>query len=155
MLELHNLDVYYGAVQALRRVSLRVEEGEIVIVIDASASIRERELAAFTTEAKAIFDDLKPAAVTVIHCDVKVRSSVRFTTSETFAAAPEGGGGTLFQPAFDWVEQRLEQQPACLLYFTDLAPADRPRDPGYPVLWVAISDRSPPAFGEVVRLAMT
>ena len=127
--------------------------GEIVVAIDTSASIREHELAAFAAEAKAIFAEVKPAAVTVLHCDTKVTSSRGFTELDQFELCAKGGGGTCFQPAFDWVETEAEQQPACLLYFTDLDPADQPADPGYPVLWVATSDRTPPPFGEVVCLA--
>ncbi len=126
--------------------------GEIVVAIDTSASIREHELAAFAVEAKAIFAELKPAAVTVLQCDTKVTSSRRFTELDKFEIDARGGGGTRFQPAFDWVEKEAEQQPACLLYFSDLDPADQPADPGYPVLWVATSGRKPPSFGEVVRL---
>ena len=127
--------------------------GEIVVAIDTSASIREHELAAFAAEAKAIFAEVKPATVTVLHCDTKVTSSRRFTELDQFELCAKGGGGTCFQPAFDWVDTEAEQPPACLLYFTDLDPADQPADPGYPVLWVATSDRKPPPFGEVVCLA--
>jgi predicted metal-dependent peptidase len=126
--------------------------GEIVVAIDTSASIREHELAAFTAEATAIFAEVRPAAVTVLHCDTGVTSSRRFTELEKLELRAKGGGGTCFQPAFDWIEKEAEQPPACLLYFTDLDPSDRPTDPGYPVLWVATSDRKPPPFGEVVRL---
>ena len=126
--------------------------GEIVVAIDTSASIREHELAAFAAEAKAIFAEVKPAAVTVLHCDTKVTAARRFTELDQFELCATGGGGTRFQPAFDWADTEAEQQPACLLYFTDLDPADQPADPGYPVLWVATSDRTPPPFGEVVRL---
>ncbi|MEZ5936011.1 MAG: VWA-like domain-containing protein [Alphaproteobacteria bacterium] len=126
--------------------------GEIVVAIDTSASIREHELAAFAAEAKAIFAEVKPAAVNVLQCDTKVTSSRRFTELDQLELCAKGGGGTCFQPAFDWVDTKAEQPPACLLYFTDLDPADQPADPGYPVLWVATSDRKPPSFGEVVRL---
>ena len=126
--------------------------GEVVVAIDTSASIREHELAAFAAEAKAIFAEVKPTAVTVLHCDTKVTSSRRFTELDQFELCAKGGGGTCFQPAFDWVEKEVEQPLACLLYFTDLDPADQPADPGYPVLWVATSGRKPPPFGEVVRL---
>ena len=126
--------------------------GEIVVAIDTSASIREHELAVSAAEAKAIFAEVKPAAITILHCDTKVTSSRRFTELDQLELCAKGGGGTRFQPAFDWVEAEAEQQPACLLYFTDLGPADQPADPGYPVLWVATSDRKPPPFGEVVRL---
>jgi predicted metal-dependent peptidase len=126
--------------------------GEIVVAIDTSASIREHELAAFAAEAKAIFAEVKPVAVTVLQCDSKVTSFRRFTELDQLELCAKGGGGTCFQPAFDWVDTEAEQQTACLLYFTDLDPADEPADPGYPVLWVATSDRKPPPFGEVVRL---
>ena len=38
MLELRNVDTYYGNIQALRDISLKIEEGEIVTLIGANGA---------------------------------------------------------------------------------------------------------------------
>src|SRR2546426_5923080 len=38
MLQLENIDVYYGAIQALKGISLRVDQGEIVTMIGANGA---------------------------------------------------------------------------------------------------------------------
>ena len=40
MLELRNVDTYYGNIQALRDISLNIEEGEIVTLIGANGSVK-------------------------------------------------------------------------------------------------------------------
>ena len=38
MLEVNNIDVHYGVIQALKGVSLKVNEGEIVVLIGANGA---------------------------------------------------------------------------------------------------------------------
>jgi branched-chain amino acid transport system ATP-binding protein len=38
MLEVNNIDVYYGVIHALKNVSLKVQEGEIVTLIGANGA---------------------------------------------------------------------------------------------------------------------
>ena len=42
MLELKNVNTYYGVIQALRDVSLHVDEGEIVTLIGANGAGKSR-----------------------------------------------------------------------------------------------------------------
>ena len=48
MLELRGVNVFYGAVQALREVSLRVDEGEIVTLIGANGAGKSTTLMAMS-----------------------------------------------------------------------------------------------------------
>ncbi len=48
MLELRGVNVFYGAVQALREVSLRVDEGEIVTLIGANGAGKSTTLMAIS-----------------------------------------------------------------------------------------------------------
>jgi len=130
--------------------------GEIVVAVDTSASFGDDELAIATTEAAAIFNEVRPKAVTVIYCDAKVTRTERFETFDHFELHATGGGGTRFQPVFDWVEDNLTSAPACLIYFTDMQPFDEPNEPGYPVLWAATGDdHKDLGFGEKLPLGWT
>jgi hypothetical protein len=65
-----------------------------------------------------------------------------------------GGGGTLFQPAFDLINS-FDDQPACAIYYSaDLANYDaRLTQPDYPVLWVTgIDVRREGQFGNTVKI---
>jgi len=127
--------------------------GEIVVAVDTSASFRDEELAIAAAETGAIFAELRPKAVTVIYADSKVTRTRRFEAFDRFDLQPIGGGGTRFQPVFDWVDEHLAAPPACLIYFTDMQPFDDPEDPGYPVLWAAIGqDHKKIGFGETLPL---
>ena len=64
-----------------------------------------------------------------------------------------GGGGTAFTPVFEWVAENLDEEPACLIYLTDLESYDTPDDPGYPVLWAAVeTSRKDGPFGRTVKI---
>ncbi len=127
--------------------------GEIVVAVDTSASFRDDELAIAAAETGAIFTEVRPKAVTVIYCDTKVTRTRRFEAFDQFELKPAGGGGTRFQPVFDWVEDHLTSPPECLIYFTDMQPFDDPQEPGYPVLWAAIGDdHKDLGFGEMLPL---
>ncbi len=127
--------------------------GEIVVAVDTSASFRDDELAIAAAETAAIFKEVRPKAVTVIYCDTKVTRTRRFEAFDQFELKPAGGGGTRFQPVFDWVEDHLTSPPECLIYFTDMQPFDDPKKPGYPVLWAAIGDdHRDVGFGETLPL---
>lgn len=127
--------------------------GEIVVAVDTSASFSDEELAIAAAETGAIFTDMRPKAVTVIYCDSKVTRTCRFGAFDQFELKPVGGGGTRFQPVFDWVSEHLATPPACLIYFTDMQPFDGPEDPGYPVLWAAVgNDHKDLGFGETLPL---
>jgi len=58
MLEICNIDVYYGVIHALKNVSLKVEEGEIVTLIGANGAGK-------TTTLKTISGLIKPQNGTI------------------------------------------------------------------------------------------
>lgn len=123
----------------------------IVIAIDTSGSIRQRELEQFAGEISAIAEEARPESIHVIYCDAAVQGSEEFRESEPIKLEPKGGGGTNFCPAFEWVAERAID-PVCLIYLTDLCCYLYPEcPPGYPVLWVTNSRRVAP-FGETVRI---
>lgn len=124
--------------------------GEIVIVVDTSGSIGERELEQFAGEISAISEEAQPEAIHVVYCDAAVQSVQEFRAAEPVTLEAKGGGGTDFRPAFDWVAEN-NIAPACLIYLTDLCCDSFPETPYYPVLWATESRRTAP-FGETIRI---
>lgn len=125
--------------------------GAIVIAVDTSGSISEKELEQFAGEISSICDEAQPESVHVVYCDAAVQAVQQFGPSEPIQLQPKGGGGTDFRPVFQWVEEN-GLEPACLIYLTDLLCHSYPNPPDYPVLWVTDSGRTAP-FGETVPIA--
>jgi predicted metal-dependent peptidase len=121
----------------------------ITIAIDTSGSINQATLDAFGAEIKAIVQNVRPASTTVIYCDSVVNHVDTFGPNDELHFAIHGGGGTAFEPPFEYVAQN-NITPACLVYLTDMY-GSFPGAPEYPVLWCATTDVIAP-FGETVRI---
>ena len=126
--------------------------GTVVIGVDTSGSIGDKELAQFAGEISSICDEVQPECVHVVYCDAAVQGVQEFGPSEPIELQPKGGGGTDFRPVFKWVEEN-GIDPACLIYLTDLFCHSYPNPPEYPILWVTDSRRNAP-FGETVQIAL-
>ena len=131
--------------------SLRSEAmGPIAIAVDTSGSIDAVLLNQFAAEINAIAGEMKPARVFVIYCDAAVGRIDTFEQDDVIELEPVGGGGTSFIPALDAAE-KLDDEPCCMVYLTDLQGAHRDEPPPFPVLWATtIADEVP--YGEVVPL---
>lgn len=125
--------------------------GRLVIGVDTSGSISERELDQFAGEISAVSDQVQPERIHVVYCDEAVTGAQEFGPSEPIQLEPRGGEGTDFRPVFQWVEDNCIE-PACLIYLTDLDCTRYPAvPPSYPVLWVTSSRRTA-RFGETVKI---
>ena len=128
---------------------------DIVLVIDTSGSVPQRAYDRFLAEAQAVLDELKPERLhllSVSHyvCDVHTLESGKDTVPKKL----KGGGGTMFQPAFDWIQQQgLEVD--VMVYLTDGFAFDLRslQEPDYPVLWAStvLQQRDYP-FGDAVMV---
>ena len=130
----------------------RIGLGTIVIGVDTSGSIGDKELEQFAGEISSICDEAQPECVHVVYCDAAVQGVQEFGPSEPIKLEPKGGGGTDFRPVFQWVEEN-GIDPACLICLTDLFCDSYPKPPEYPVIWVTDSRRAAP-FGETVQIAL-
>lgn len=127
--------------------------GEIVVAVDTSGSIGQRELTTFFSELAGILDDCKPERVWVLGCDAAVNSVEELYAGHDLASYPpevKGGGGTAFEPVFNWIEEN-GIEPASLIYFTDMYGSFPEHAPSYPVIWCATTDHPAP-WGELVRI---
>jgi len=126
--------------------------GEVVIVLDTSGSTYAY-LAEFQTEVNAILEDCNPEKIYVIHCDTCIKGDVDEYSKEDLPQqlTRRGGGGTDFTAPFNWVEKNIEN-PAALIYLTDLYGDCSAPEPMYPTFWVCVSSKTDAAFGEVITM---
>jgi predicted metal-dependent peptidase len=128
------------------------ELGEIVIAVDTSGSVNNRQLGQF---AEAVNDILEAydCAVTVLYHDTKVQDVHHRQSSDgPLTLTPVGGGGTSHVCIFDWLNQSAIT-PACVICLTDLETRFPDEVPMMPVLWAVIGDsKSEPPFGVRVSI---
>lgn len=133
--------------------SLRSSQADIVVVLDTSGSVSHQELSEFLAEINTLKAQLR-ASITLHACDTALAEDGPwvFEPWEEFKLPKDfnGGGGTDFRPAFEWIE-RQGKSPDLLLYFTD-AKGDFPRgEPAYPVIWL-IKGKMPVPWGQRIQL---
>ncbi len=128
--------------------------GDVVVAVDTSGSIGQRELDVFFAEMRGILDDVRPNRLLLVWCDAKVHHVDELDQSSDLGGLkPHGGGGTDFRPVFDWIEGN-NITPDALVYLTDgmgSFPNDAPR---YPVVWGSIFEASKYPFGDVVNIPL-
>ena len=143
--------------------NLTTPNGELVIGIDTSCSLTLVELAEIGTHTQDIVDEINPTRIHIVYCDSEVRKAVSFDRGEDIELKFYGGGGTAFNPVFNWVEHE-QIYPSALIYFTDGYGDVGPDGyhgvnfevPSYPVIW-ASNGREPyfegcEEFGEMVLI---
>jgi len=123
--------------------------GAIVVAIDTSGSIDQATLNAFGSEIKSIVQSTRPSSTTVIYCDSSVNHVDTFSMHDELKFDMHGGGGTAFEPPFDYVAEH-DLKPVCFVYLTDMY-GSFPAAPDYPVMWCATSDVEGP-FGETIPI---
>lgn len=137
--------------QGLYLPALRSEQmPPIVVVVDTSGSIGEKQLSSFSSEIASIMSEARPEPTHVLYSDAKVHRCDEFGPYDPIELKPIGGGGTDFRPAFEWVDEH-GVEPACMIYLTDLCGSFPEHPAEYPVLWVSTTKDQAP-FGETVFL---
>jgi predicted metal-dependent peptidase len=133
--------------------SLRSAQVEVVVILDTSGSINNKEMHEFLTEVNAIKGQLR-ARIVLHACDERMADGGPWIYEPWEPVnLPEqlpGGGGTRFTPAFEWAGG-LDQQPELLLYFTDANGEFPAKVPSYPVIWL-IKGKNPVPWGQRIQL---
>ncbi len=130
--------------------------GELVIAIDTSASIGQRELTTFLSEIKSVCDNVRPDRIRLLYWDTKVCADETYNHAETDtlvqSTKPAGGGGTDVSCVSEYMAEH-KINPQAVIVFTD----------GYvfdwgtwtcPILWAIYDfERAKPDCGKVVHIA--
>jgi len=133
--------------------SLKSSQVEIVVAVDSSGSIRANEMDEFLSEVSALKGQMR-ARVILLACDSSLADGAPWLYEpwEEFSCPVEihGGGGTDFQPVFEWLEQQ-GSRPELLVYFTDAQGRFPEYEPNYPVIWLVKGKESVP-WGQRIQL---
>lgn len=128
----------------------------MVVGWDTSGSMNSQTLRArIGGEMQSIIDEVAPEITHCVYFDDGVQNVQEFDPHDLIKPMPKGGGGTSFEPVFDWIEEQ-SVEPACLIMFTDCYGSYPDTAPPYPVLWASTTKPSQipesyyPPFGEVV-----
>lgn len=93
--------------------------GELVVAIDTSGSIRQRELSAFLTEVKEICDTVNPDGVRLMYWDTAVCRDEKYDVHEldtlVESTKPAGGGGTDVTCVTDYIRDNNINAQACIV----------------------------------------
>jgi predicted metal-dependent peptidase len=125
--------------------------GDVVVVVDTSGSIGQKELDLFFSELDDILMNCRPTGVALLGCDAAVNSVHYLEAGDQLKGQKielGGGGGTSFKPPFEWVDEE-GQRPSALIYFTDLYGDFPDKEPVYPTIWCRTTQQPVP-FGEVI-----
>ena len=130
--------------------------GELVVIIDTSGSVVNDD--PFVTSAldqiETLSSDVAPKTIHVVHVDYIVRHHEELNAGDPVDRELHGGWGTLFKPAFDWVEENAPDAKG-IVYITDGFASDWPEveEPSVPVLWLDYGYYLPHyKFGEVATM---
>lgn len=120
--------------------------GIMVVVIDTSGSISQRELTEFGSEIAGIHRDVRPRILYVIYCDADIAHIDEFGSDDEVTFAAHGGGSTDFRPPFTWIEEQ-GIEPRALVYLTD-GYGPFPEESMFPVMWCINNHDVVPPHGE-------
>lgn len=127
--------------------------GTIVVGVDTSGSVGEKELNMFFGEMSGILEDIRPKRLVIIWCDAKVHRVDEIEEASDLpslrAKGAPGGGGTKFYPVFDEIKS-LGLDVDALIYLTDGMGTFPEKEPTYPVIWGSIYKEAVYPFGDVV-----
>lgn len=125
--------------------------GELVVAVDCSGSVGEKELSEFAAEVRGIVEDCKPSKLHVVYFDSEVAHHDTFLPDDDVVISPHGGGGTAFSPVMRFLDEHDIVPEACV-FLTDLYCNDFGDQPAYPVLFVTTAATEAP-WGEVVEMS--
>lgn len=130
--------------------------GEIVVAIDTSGSIGERELRAFLSEVKGICDSVKPSKVRVLYWDTEVCGHEVYNQDELDnlpkATKPKGGGGTMVECVPTYMNE-TSIKPECVIVLTDGHLGNSWGTWNVPLIWcIQGNKRATPNVGVAVHI---
>lgn len=123
---------------------------DLVFAVDTSGSIGDREIRTFISEIVGCMNQFGgKVRGHLVYCDAKIAAVYDLEDAEH--SIPRGGGGTDFEPVFQWVEDNLEECSG-VAYLTDMYSSFDFKQPNYPVLWVSTTKNIEAPWGNTTYI---
>jgi predicted metal-dependent peptidase len=121
------------------------------VCVDVSGSMSDEAISTCLNEVTAMLKSGQVAEIELIQADCEIKYTEKLTPSKPkYLLERKGSGGTAYGPA---IEKCVELGCSAIVYMGDMDTADRPDDPGIPVLWITTrSEVRPGDFGEIIKI---
>jgi len=133
---------------------------DLVVAVDTSGSIGDKELRAFLSEIKSICEEVRPSNLHLLYWDTRIANHEQYTESNldmlTTSTRPKGGGGTTPSCIAKYMKENHINAELCVVFTDGCVGADWGGPAGdwvSPVLWAIVDNETAvPAFGSAVYI---
>ena len=130
--------------------------GELVLAVDTSGSIGQREITQFLSEIKSICDTVQPDGVRLLYWDTKICRDEKYDKEDlktiVESTKPEGGGGTNVRCVTEYIRDEAINAQACIV-LTDGDLYNGWGEWNMPVLWCVMDNDSKTAdVGKTIHI---
>lgn len=130
--------------------------GQVVIGIDTSGSIGDKELNEFLTEVVAICDDVSPSSIELLYWDTEVAGHETYNQGDYKALVqstkPAGGGGTHVGCVNQYIKDKRIQPEAIIILTDGYVENDFGGNWEYPTLWAITSKHITSPHGKTIHI---
>lgn len=130
--------------------------GQVVIGIDTSGSIGDKELSEFLTEVVAICDDVSPSSIELLYWDTIVAGHETYHQGDykslVQSTKPAGGGGTHVGCVNQYIKDKRIQPEAIIILTDGYVEDDFGGNWEYPTLWAITSKHITSPHGKTIHI---
>ena len=130
--------------------------GQVVIGIDTSGSIGDKELNEFLTEVVAICDDVSTSSIELLYWDTVVAGHETYHQGDYKAlmqsTKPAGGGGTTVGSVNQYIKDKRIQPEAIIILTDGYVEEDFGGNWDYPTLWAITSKHITSPHGKTIHI---
>ena len=130
--------------------------GKVVIGIDTSGSIGDKELNEFLTEVVAICDDVSPSSIELLYWDTEVAGHETYNQGDYKALVqstkPAGGGGTHVGCVNQYIKDKRIEPEAIIILTDGYVEDDWGGAWDYPTLWAVTSRHNTAPQGKTIYI---
>jgi len=130
--------------------------GQVVVGIDTSGSIGQKELNEFLSEVVAICDDVSPSSIELLYWDTAVAGHETYNQGDYKALVqstkPAGGGGTHVGCVNQYVKDKRIQPEAIIILTDGYVEDDWGGNWEYPTLWAVTARHNTSPHGKTIHI---
>jgi len=130
--------------------------GKVVIGIDTSGSIGDKELNEFLTEVVAICDDVSPSSIELLYWDTEVAGHETYNQGDyktlVQSTKPAGGGGTHVGCVNQYIKDKRIEPEAIIILTDGYVEDDWGGAWDYPTLWAVTTRHNTSPHGKTIHI---